>query len=229
MKQCARCYRKYTDEAIVFCLDDGTPLTSASAQAATLLMSQARVTEQMPPVVSPSASQMPSTPPQIVRQGVSPYFAYALVGLIAMLIVGGAVVLFYESRKDNATAGTKAVATSSPTPAASPNNTPIKNQTTEQTANGKTGNHTSTSNSVPGKYPEGSTRLLTADDLTGKSPWELKVMRNEIYARHGYIFKNTELRDYFEKQAWYKPVSEDVTDLLSKVEKDNAEFLKRYQ
>jgi hypothetical protein len=228
MKQCARCYRQYTDETIAFCLDDGTPLTPSSDQAATLIMPQARATEQIPPVVSPPASPIPSAQPQIIKQGVSPYFAYALVGLIAMLIAGGAVVLFYESRKDNATAVTKTAETSQPSPTAASNNTPVKTQTTDQTANGKTGSRTTMSNSVPGKYPEGSTRLLTADDLAGKSPWELKVMRNEIYARHGYIFKNTELRDYFEKQSWYKPVSDDVTNLLSDVEKRNADFLKNY-
>ena len=34
---------------------------------------------------------------------------------------------------------------------------------------------------------------------------KLRLMRNEVYARHGYIFKDTELQKYFLSQLWYKP------------------------
>jgi hypothetical protein len=30
-------------------------------------------------------------------------------------------------------------------------------------------------------------------------------MRNEIYARHGWIFNRSDLRNYFESQPWYRP------------------------
>ena len=33
----------------------------------------------------------------------------------------------------------------------------------------------------------------------------LRLMRNEVFARHGYIFKDTKLNDYFSSQKWYKP------------------------
>lgn len=33
----------------------------------------------------------------------------------------------------------------------------------------------------------------------------LRIMRNEIYARHGYVFNDQELLAYFEKKRWYKP------------------------
>lgn len=38
-----------------------------------------------------------------------------------------------------------------------------------------------------GQYPFASERLLTEDDLAGRSAYDLKIMRNEIFARHGYI------------------------------------------
>ncbi len=41
------------------------------------------------------------------------------------------------------------------------------------------------------------TRLVTDADLAGKSPWELRIMRNEIYARHGRGFNSTDLQEYF--------------------------------
>jgi hypothetical protein len=37
------------------------------------------------------------------------------------------------------------------------------------------------------------------------SSWELILMRNEIYARHGWVFRRADLRNHFEKQPWYRP------------------------
>jgi hypothetical protein len=35
-------------------------------------------------------------------------------------------------------------------------------------------------------------------------------MRNEIYARHGWIFRRADLRNYFESQPWYRPRSDNA-------------------
>jgi len=78
-------------------------------------------------------------------------------------------------------------------------------------------------------YPDLSSVRLSNADLENRDPWELRIMRNEIFARHGYIFKLPELRDYFMRQSWYVPRSEDVTNSLSPVEKENIELIKRYE
>jgi hypothetical protein len=39
-----------------------------------------------------------------------------------------------------------------------------------------------------GRYPEALARILTVDDLYGKSKAGLRTMHNEIFARLGYIF-----------------------------------------
>jgi hypothetical protein len=36
---------------------------------------------------------------------------------------------------------------------------------------------------------------------------ELKLARNEIYARRGYIFSDVEMAEYFAKKAWYNTTS----------------------
>ena len=54
-------------------------------------------------------------------------------------------------------------------------------------------------------------------------------MRNEIYARHGFIFQNTEMKNYFSTQPWYSPLNNDVNGILSVIEKKNIEFIKRYE
>lgn len=78
-------------------------------------------------------------------------------------------------------------------------------------------------------YPDMSSVLLDRSYLENKDEWELRIMRNEIYARHGYIFKLPELREYFMKQSWYVPVREDVTNSLTPIEKENIELIKRYE
>jgi hypothetical protein len=35
-------------------------------------------------------------------------------------------------------------------------------------------------------------------------------MRNEIYARHGWIFRRPDLRNYFASQPWYRPRSDNA-------------------
>lgn len=80
-----------------------------------------------------------------------------------------------------------------------------------------------------GIYPQGSDRPLTDEDLAGLSKWQLKIMRNEIFARHGYIFKTAEMIQYFKTQNWYEGIYSDVNDQLSQIEKNNLELIKRWE
>ena len=54
-------------------------------------------------------------------------------------------------------------------------------------------------------------------------------MRNEIFARHGYIFKTQEMKSYFSLQSWYSAQYNDVTSMLSSIEKQNIEVIKKYE
>ena len=56
-----------------------------------------------------------------------------------------------------------------------------------------------------GRWPWTSQRLIRDDDLWPLSRWELELMRNEIYARHGWVFNRRDLQNYFEGQPWYRP------------------------
>jgi uncharacterized caspase-like protein/TolB-like protein len=88
---------------------------------------------------------------------------------------------------------------------------------------------TPSASKVPGKYPEASTRYLTESDLAGKSAEELKIIRNEIFARHGYIFTTPSMKDYFSKQSWYKPTANDVNSMLTPIEIANIALIKEYE
>jgi hypothetical protein len=86
-----------------------------------------------------------------------------------------------------------------------------------------------TPNSLNGNYTIASEKVLSSDDLLNINKYELKIMRNEIFARHGYIFKTDDMRLYFENQAWYSPRYEYVTSFLTEIEKGNIELIKRYE
>jgi hypothetical protein len=83
--------------------------------------------------------------------------------------------------------------------------------------------------SLNGLYPFASEELLNASELNSYTKQDLKIMRNEIYARHGYIFKTPELKTYFLKQSWYYGQHNDVTSKLSSIEKQNIELIKKYE
>lgn len=84
-------------------------------------------------------------------------------------------------------------------------------------------------NNSVGKYPEASQRLLEDEDVMNLSENDLSEMRNEIYARHGYSFKNKEWRYHFEEKDWYMPMGVDIRDKLTDVEVENIELIYEYE
>jgi hypothetical protein len=84
-------------------------------------------------------------------------------------------------------------------------------------------------NPKAGAYPQSSIRILTEKDVENLRPADLRIMRNEIYARRGYGFKLADMRAHFEKLDWYMAVSQDITDSLTPMEKKNADLIKRYE
>lgn len=55
----------------------------------------------------------------------------------------------------------------------------------------------------------------------------LRIWRNSIYARHGYIFKSEDLTAYFSQYSWYNPLYRNVEGQLSDIEIHNVRVLKR--
>lgn len=75
-----------------------------------------------------------------------------------------------------------------------------------------------------------STQELTKADIENMYKGDLEVIRNSIYARHGYSFKNRRMRYLFDNFAdWYVPISTDVRHDLTRIEKKNVDLLKRFE
>ena len=78
--------------------------------------------------------------------------------------------------------------------------------------------------------PDSSTRYLTTSDLQGLSLDELEIARNEIYARHGYQFKQKKMINYFSNQSWYVRSDHEITtDDLSDLEYENVMLIQRVE
>jgi len=81
-----------------------------------------------------------------------------------------------------------------------------------------------------GKYPQASKRLLSKDDLIKLSKSDLKIMRNEIFARYGYKFKSGgEMDNYFNNQDWYSKQHDNVNDFLTDLEKENLKLIRQIE
>ncbi len=74
-----------------------------------------------------------------------------------------------------------------------------------------------------------SAALLSKDVVANLKKGDIFILRNSIYARHGYSFKNQQLRTYFDREPWYVPVSVNVDNDLTAIEKKNVEMLLRYE
>ncbi len=79
---------------------------------------------------------------------------------------------------------------------------------------------------LSGEYSFASTIPMINGILFHYSLDELRIIRNEIFARHGYQFKSKELMGYFESKSWYKPQFNDVTKNLLELEKINIQQIK---
>jgi hypothetical protein len=81
----------------------------------------------------------------------------------------------------------------------------------------------------PGDMELFEKRLLTEDMLHGLSLYELRLLRNEIYARQGRHFKTEWLSQYFYSQPWYNPRDDNREPPLSDTEKKNVDTIVAYE
>lgn len=91
-------------------------------------------------------------------------------------------------------------------------------------------------------YAESASRLLSTADVSNFQarypnsmfPGERSITQmiiNEMYARHGYIFKDQALTDYFAQKSWYTPRTADMEEIypvMNDVEQANVTLLRTY-
>jgi len=66
---------------------------------------------------------------------------------------------------------------------------------------------------------------LTDTMLKGVSLYDLRLLRNEVYARHGRRFQTTWLREFFTHESWYRPRADFTIAELNETEKANVKLI----
>lgn len=83
-------------------------------------------------------------------------------------------------------------------------------------------------------FSDSDKRKLKMSELKEMSKDELRIARNEIMARHGRIFNDDALRNYFENKSWYDgTIAPDEFDkmkeILNSTERANAKLIEKYE
>jgi len=76
--------------------------------------------------------------------------------------------------------------------------------------------------------PDSSLRILDKSELAGFSAEQCRLARNEIYARHGRMFDDAGLQNYFNSRSWYYgtiPAKQFNDNMLSDIEIQNRNLI----
>jgi hypothetical protein len=82
---------------------------------------------------------------------------------------------------------------------------------------------------APGDMELFENKLISEHMLHGLSLNELRLLRNEVYARHGRQFQAPWLSQYFFSQPWYQPDEKFKDEELSGPDKQNVETIVAYE
>ncbi|WP_394664975.1 YARHG domain-containing protein [uncultured Chryseobacterium sp.] len=105
----------------------------------------------------------------------------------------------------------------------------VEKYTDEET--GKTETYTESRNRIASDAVfkiNASKQKLTEKDLKNLRKLDMEIIKNAVFARHGYVFKKQTYRNFFEQTDWYIPVSNNVDHELSPLEKENVALLNRF-
>ncbi|MGH9969048.1 MAG: YARHG domain-containing protein [Pyrinomonadaceae bacterium] len=81
----------------------------------------------------------------------------------------------------------------------------------------------------PGDMELFENKLISEQMLKGLSLHELRLLRNEVYARHGRQFRAAWLQQYFWSQPWYEQNEDFQDEQLSGSDKQNVETIVKYE
>ena len=196
----------------------------------------------------PESSYRPDPVP--VNPGIQNYqpvkksHAGAIVAVIlaVLLVAGGAVgavVYLYNTQRIGNHADTASTVTAAVTEAATEAGTV---PTTESSGSVMVGNSEETSAATAAQlntfddpdafiFPSDS-EMITEEYLDTLSKEQIDLIRNEIYARHGYIFQKEVYYNYFSGKTWYRPTEPDMdtaAEGFNSTERKNIDIIVIYQ
>lgn len=177
--------------------------------------------EQPPPqpLRPPQPQRAPPRPPAPAQR--QPVILIAVAGLLAVAVIGLVVTRQpapapVPAQPAAPIAQPAAAPASATAPAPTPTPAPAPPPTPTPAAEARLGDFI---------LPQSSVQPLSPADIAGLDKAELRLARNEIYARRGRIFRSPDLAAHFSRYAWYRPVAAEVA--LSPVEQRNVDLLQQ--
>jgi hypothetical protein len=68
--------------------------------------------------------------------------------------------------------------------------------------------------------------LIEPQQLINFTPYDLRILRNMIYAKYNYRFRDDDLRDYFSRFTWYNGTENNVENALTYIDHMNINLIK---
>lgn len=181
MKKCPTCNRTFTDDALSFCLDDGSPLLSTGGDGtppaydpgATIQYTPGRDTSPPPPTPAYTPSQpqgfqaqppswSPMPPPGGVQGGAPPrkkskglYWIIGIIAVVVVLGIGGIALVFVLAGMSNSNA----------------NNGNTNNSNTTANSNTNANNSNSSNSNQDSNSNSNSSRVYVAQDDFSITNW----------------------------------------------------------
>ena len=119
-----------------------------------------------------------------------------------------------------------------------PSTAPTQSSTKPSSSNNKKGKIT-TQNSSPSEignayksdfiFYDSSYRKLTDSEVSRLSSSQIQQAINEIYARYGRVFKDSQIKDYFKSTEWYVENPSYSDSNVNDIEKANLSLLIKYR
>jgi hypothetical protein len=80
-------------------------------------------------------------------------------------------------------------------------------------------------------FPKSANEKLLDSDVKILSKENLALARNEIYGRHGYVFKSEPFKRYFDNKSWYKANSDfkGLPEEFNAVESYNIKLISKFE
>jgi len=125
MKRCPKCDRRYTDDSLRFCLEDGTSLSTITREEAppTEILPRAQPTLKSSGPTVPSYPNTPSLPQSEGRQS-NPILTAGVIAIALLLLLLVGIVGYFVIRQSGTGQTTRQASAVTPTPAI--DSTPVK-------------------------------------------------------------------------------------------------------
>lgn len=215
-------------------------VTVADKEVTSITLSSTDVSVKVGKKIQLTAKTQPSDAPSGVLEWSSSDEKVAIVNSDGFVtgVKSGVASITCKSENGKEASCTVTVKAETVTNPTSPNTSPTQSSTTPSSSESKKGKIT-TQNSSPSEignayksdfvFYDSSYRRLTDSEVSRLSSSEIQQAINEIYARYGRIFKDSQIRAYFNSTEWYVENPSYNDSNVNDIEKANLSLLIKYR